>query len=353
MQKLIALSICALLFAGCHGSSRSKTPPSAPDAPTASFDATPTSGTAPLTVAFTDTSTGEVESWEWDFGDGTTSTEQNPSHTFTEPGVYAVTLKVSNESGDSSAEIEITVEKEEEPEPEPEPDPCDPGLDDIPTGGSDIVRTNRLQRVLDDLTEEGRIVASTDFVRDDWDSFWLINETEDDGVTQGEALVVIVIELAGFRHHNLFGVFDAEDHTNRVELFDGADEAEDSVNLAIFEDGEVYINGASTGVYFSTIRFGFYLDSSYFDRGGVFFSDSSLNPGGKDYMVAYQGDDETSIDPPGEQWEAEVFQLDEFVIGFEDLLYDEKHKVDWDYEDMVVLISGLRPSPCLDSESSE
>ena len=50
-------------------------------APTASFTASPTSGTAPLNVQFTDTSTGAPTSWAWDFGDGGTSTSQSPSHT--------------------------------------------------------------------------------------------------------------------------------------------------------------------------------------------------------------------------------------------------------------------------------
>ena len=59
------------------------TPPPDPTEPAASFSVTPTSGTAPLTVAFTDTSTGGPTSWAWDFGDGETATAQNPSHTYT------------------------------------------------------------------------------------------------------------------------------------------------------------------------------------------------------------------------------------------------------------------------------
>lgn len=52
-----------------------------------------------LIVAFDDESTGLVTSWSWDFGDGTTSTRQSPSHTFPEPGHYAVTLRVGNPVG--------------------------------------------------------------------------------------------------------------------------------------------------------------------------------------------------------------------------------------------------------------
>ncbi|HSE71576.1 MAG TPA: phytase [Nocardioidaceae bacterium] len=71
----------------------------APVAPTASFTASPTSGTAPLTVSFTDTSTGAPTSWSWDFGDGGTSTQQNPTHVYDDPGTYTVTLTATNGQG--------------------------------------------------------------------------------------------------------------------------------------------------------------------------------------------------------------------------------------------------------------
>jgi PKD repeat protein len=75
----------------------------APTAPTASFTASPTSGTAPLTVQFTDTSTGSPTSWSWDFGDGGMSTAQNPSHQYTAAGDYTVSLTATNDAGSDSA----------------------------------------------------------------------------------------------------------------------------------------------------------------------------------------------------------------------------------------------------------
>lgn len=63
---------------------------------TASFSASPTEGQASLTVQFTDLSTGGPTAWSWDFGDGETSTLQNPSHTYESAGVYSVNLTVSN-----------------------------------------------------------------------------------------------------------------------------------------------------------------------------------------------------------------------------------------------------------------
>jgi len=67
--------------------------------PTAAFNATPTSGCAPLPVNFTDTSTGNPTSWNWTFGDGDTSPAQNPSHSYASPGTYTVSLTVSNACG--------------------------------------------------------------------------------------------------------------------------------------------------------------------------------------------------------------------------------------------------------------
>jgi PKD repeat protein len=70
-------------------------------APVADFSASPTSGDAPLTVNFTDLSTGEPISWLWDFGDGTgTSTAQNPFYTYSTSGAYTVTLTATNAYGD-------------------------------------------------------------------------------------------------------------------------------------------------------------------------------------------------------------------------------------------------------------
>ena len=64
--------------------------------PEALFTSDLTSGQAPLLVQFSDLSTGNPDSWYWDFGDGTTSSVQHPSHTYTVPNSYDVSLLVSN-----------------------------------------------------------------------------------------------------------------------------------------------------------------------------------------------------------------------------------------------------------------
>jgi gliding motility-associated-like protein len=71
-------------------------------APVANFTATPVSGCSPLIVNFTDQSTGNPTSWQWNLGNGSTSNDQNPSTIYTDPGTYTVTLTVTNASGSNT-----------------------------------------------------------------------------------------------------------------------------------------------------------------------------------------------------------------------------------------------------------
>ncbi|PKL58347.1 MAG: cell surface protein, partial [Methanomicrobiales archaeon HGW-Methanomicrobiales-5] len=84
--------------------------------PEAKFSVDPATGTAPLTVRFTDLSTGSPEEWGWEFGDGDWSTEQNPVHTYESPGEYTVSLEVSSRFGSDTA-TETDLIRAELPEP--------------------------------------------------------------------------------------------------------------------------------------------------------------------------------------------------------------------------------------------
>ena len=75
--------------------------------PLADFSATPTSGQVPLEVQFTDQSVpieGTITNWSWDFGDDSTSTEEDPTHTYDTYGVYTVSLTVVDDSGMGNTE---------------------------------------------------------------------------------------------------------------------------------------------------------------------------------------------------------------------------------------------------------
>ncbi|HNX17352.1 MAG TPA: PKD domain-containing protein [Methanoregula sp.] len=72
--------------------------------PLADFIASPTSDIVPVTITFTDTSLGSPTQWNWSFGDGawTNGTTQNPTHTYTSPGTYTVSLTASNGYGSTT-----------------------------------------------------------------------------------------------------------------------------------------------------------------------------------------------------------------------------------------------------------
>jgi PKD repeat protein len=77
-----------------------------PQRPVADFVGTPTTGNSPLTVQFTDKSIDNITNWLWDFGDGTTSSLQNPLHTYINPGTYTVSLTVAGPGGSNTKTIE-------------------------------------------------------------------------------------------------------------------------------------------------------------------------------------------------------------------------------------------------------
>ena len=82
--------------------------------PTASFTAAPTTGDAPLPVGFDAAAStdpdGTIVSYDWDYGDQTTGSGQTPSHTYSGPGTYTVTLTVSDDrGGTATATTEVTV----------------------------------------------------------------------------------------------------------------------------------------------------------------------------------------------------------------------------------------------------
>ena len=77
--------------------------------PTADFSFSPAHPGPGNEVRFNDESTGEPTSWLWDFGDGQTSDQQNPTHTYTTSGSKTVTLVVSNSVGSDSVVKEVRI----------------------------------------------------------------------------------------------------------------------------------------------------------------------------------------------------------------------------------------------------
>ena len=96
-------------------------------APVANFTSSATSGVAPLAMNFTSTSTGSITGYAWTFGDGGTSTAQNPSHVYSTAGSYQVALTVTGSGGSNTktAPNYVTVSTLT-PTPTPTPDTTPP-----------------------------------------------------------------------------------------------------------------------------------------------------------------------------------------------------------------------------------
>jgi len=94
----ISMATCLVLLAVCCGCPQ-KNPP------VADFTAAPLTGTAPLSVTFTDKSdpeTSPITNWMWEFGDGSVSTLKSPLHTYIKAGTYNVSLKVVSAHGSNT-----------------------------------------------------------------------------------------------------------------------------------------------------------------------------------------------------------------------------------------------------------
>ena len=136
---LSSLTLSVFTLAACGGggtpTTTTTTPPKAPAAAVTSTtvanaaddldyeldviaEAEPDEGAPPLKVQFTasvEEEAGGPFTFQWDFGDGQKSTEQNPVHTYTKVGEYTATLEVTNQKGNKGTdEIDVFVETEEE-----------------------------------------------------------------------------------------------------------------------------------------------------------------------------------------------------------------------------------------------
>ena len=202
-----------------------------------------------------------------------------------------------------------------------------------------------LQDILDEITvspgaphadpsdiHASSVNAATDMLNDVGafsDSYWSIGGS-------GGALATMIIEVAGYKNSNSFGLFDRLDPTNRVELFSGSSGGGAQTLVSIMLDGSVVRNFVDTGIDFaSKNNFGLYLSGP----GGTFHSDSDLNPGMGDQMHAYQGvGDWVQIAgfAPG------IWGANEYILAWEDLVLSGSDK---DYNDMVLMMESINPVP--------
>lgn len=202
-----------------------------------------------------------------------------------------------------------------------------------PMGGGNGSEDN-LQKILDDITVgpvdgSSSVNVYTDHLSDTADSYWSITGS-------GGSLATLIIEIAGLANSNSFGIYDAANFTQYVDLFNGIDNAGDQVRVAIDLDGNVFVEGQDTGVNFAGNLFGFYLSSP---QEGTFYSDTSLNSDLFDHMVALQGNDVDTIQIGN--WQPGTWTDNEFILAWEDL----RGGGDYDYNDMVVIVESVSPIP--------
>ena len=192
-----------------------------------------------------------------------------------------------------------------------------------PVGGS-------LQGVFDDITvgADSSVDVTTDMISDEADSVWSITGS-------GGSFATMIIELAGFAGDNTFGVYNSDQY---VELFSGAATGGSQAVLSIKLDGSVWVNMADTGIDFTGNSFGYYLDSSENNGGGLFHSDTALNDDEFDHLMAYQGTGDR-VQLPG--LAAGTWTGNEYIMAWEDWTGGG----DQDFTDFVVMVESVEPVP--------
>jgi hypothetical protein len=140
----------------------------------------------------------------------------------------------------------------------------------------------------------------------------------------GASFAAMVVEVAGSANVNSFGIYNLADPTEKTQIFSGPD------------------TGGATAAFTSPYaEFGFYLINGAL--GFTWYSDRTLN-GGQPHVVTYQGKGETlTLGDVGSPPDGSVvWDSNTYLMGWEDQDFANS---DFDYQDMVVLVSGIQPVP--------
>lgn len=204
-----------------------------------------------------------------------------------------------------------------------------------------IISGSGLQSGLDGITQDGSFQnVHTSQIGDD--EIWNIDAS-------GASVNTLVFEFAGFASTTSFGIYDIFDTSNRLEIFTGSDSS-GAIEYLQNAGTATFTNVlSSTATTFSSLNFGYYLDSSVSAGGGLFFSQESLNSdvadaahgNTTDHMVAYAGNGSDSLDIFG-TGSYGLFAAGEYILAWEDVTFPGS---DYDYSDMVVLVESVHPVP--------
>lgn len=194
-----------------------------------------------------------------------------------------------------------------------------------------------LQVLLDGITTapaagSSSVNVATDALADSMDSYWNITAS-------GGSVSTIIFEVASWAGTNTFGVYNGNTY---VQIFSGADAPGAQKTMSIDAAFNVYINSIDTGLDFSSKTFGYYLDSSVQNDGGLWHSDTSLNSDNWDHMGAYRGNNVDYLNIP--VWGIGLFTDNEYMLAWEDI-DNTASWTDNDFTDFVVMVESVIPIP--------
>lgn len=197
-----------------------------------------------------------------------------------------------------------------------------------------------LQASFNTLLGAGAPNVTTDCVADGADGKW--------STVGSVAGVDIVLELAGNRDTNSFGLYDLNDPSRRLSIFEGNDgvDSQATLQLRLMGNGtwrasvlEINNPGDSTNWQhlnnLASSAFGFYLSTT---TQGTFFSQTARNDDGVDHLYAYRGTQTPFLTGPLAD---EIFTLNDYLLAWEDL----RNGGDLDFQDFVVAVKDIQPVP--------
>ncbi|MBK1871735.1 PEP-CTERM sorting domain-containing protein [Marinobacter sp. 1-3A] len=208
-----------------------------------------------------------------------------------------------------------------------------------------VINGNSLQNGLNALTEGGNFydVNTAQLAPDE---VWNIS-------TSNASVNRLMFEFAGFANQAKFGIYDVNDVSKTLQIYDGSAcgsaqgcTLPQSFGLTVEDPAGTFsayaLGGPATTTVFSSSNFGYYLDSG----NGIFYSEASKNSdvgqnGTSDHMVAYAGNDSVRMDINGGN-NYKDFTYGEFILAWEDLAFPNS---DYDYSDFVVLVESVSVVP--------
>ncbi|KPF45882.1 hypothetical protein D621_17650 [beta proteobacterium AAP51] len=166
----------------------------------------------------------------------------------------------------------------------------------------------------------------------------------------GTTAATFIIEITGGALTNTFGVYSLTNPNAKVQLFGGAATSAFKAQLSINNLGGgsvTYLDAGSNVTGFQNFaagtlmggEFGYYLGTGSGNPQSFFYSQSALNAGGSDQMVAYQGDGDT-IRLPGQN--NGIWGSSSFILAWEDTLYGNSDK---DFNDLVLYVESVTGIP--------